>query len=349
MQTGTISFCDKQSLNIKSNDTKKLFNDKLMKYDVKILQKHFERFGNDTINKLKRNPYVASLKSNGNPYLLFLTKFHNTDICIMIDKKIQQGYFLPRMIIDRLCFDSTLFTDTLFEGEMIKSNSKDKWIFMINDILAIEGVKQDNVNFIKRYNKIHEIVSTKYHPLPGQKFSIQIKKYFKVNDIDDLLSFKDTLEYSSRGIIFKPMFLKFRDILYNFDDSLIDNKKKIKYSEDNKFIESIDNTFKNTNTTNTTSAINLAYIHEKKSNGDNINQVITNRVLEVEKTDKPDVFNLYDDDKKHIGIACIPTLKTSKLMHSAFKNATLVEKIKFECKYTDKFANKWIPIAIANS
>ncbi len=93
MQTGSISFCEKQALNIKSNDTKNLFNDKLIHYNVKILQKHFERFNEDTFTKLKNNPYVASLKSNGNPYLLFLTTFQNADVCIMIDKKIQQGYF----------------------------------------------------------------------------------------------------------------------------------------------------------------------------------------------------------------------------------------------------------------
>ena len=344
MQTGTISFCDKQSLNIKSNDTKKYFNDKLLNYNVKILQKHFERFGNETFNKLKKNPYIASLKSNGNPYLLFLTRFHNTDICIMIDKKIQQGYFLPRMIIDRLCFDTILFTDTLFEGEMIKS--EEQWIFMINDVLAIEGVKQDNVNFIKRYNKIHEIINSKYHPLPQQKFNIQIKKYFKLNDIDQLMDFKDKLHYTTRGIIFKPMFLKFRDILFNFDDSLIDNKRKIKYSENNKFIENISH-HHNTNTINTINTINNTIIKEHKTDDTTTNtKVITNRILEVEKTEKPDVFNLYDDNKKHIGIACIPTLKTSKLLRNAFKTTNLTEKIKFECEYTDKFSNKWIPITM---
>ena len=342
MQTGTISFCDKQSLNIKSNDTKKYFNDKLLKYNVKILQKHFEKFGNETFNKLKTNPYIASLKSNGNPYLLFLTKFHNTDICIMIDKKIQQGYFLPRMIIDRLCFDTSLFTDTLFEGEMIKS--KEEWIFMINDVLAIEGLKQDNVNLIKRYNKIHEIINTKYYPLPQQKFNIQIKKYFKLNDIDELIDFKNKLDYTTRGIIFKPMFLKFKDILFNFDDSLIDNKRKVKYSENNKFIECINDTNRLNNMNN-----NMENTNNKDSNTFDIttdSRIITNRILEVEKTEKPDVFNLYDDRKKHIGIACIPTLKTSKLLRNAFEMTNLNEKIKFECEYTDKFTNKWIPIAM---
>ena len=34
MQTGTISFCDKQSLNIKSNDTKKYSSCDLFDFDT---------------------------------------------------------------------------------------------------------------------------------------------------------------------------------------------------------------------------------------------------------------------------------------------------------------------------
>ena len=157
------------------------------------------------------------------------------------------------------------------------------------------------------------------------------------------MDFKDKLHYTTRGIIFKPMFLKFRDILFNFDDSLIDNKRKVKYSENNKFIENISHNH-NTNTINT---LNNTIIKESKpDNTSTDTKVITNRILEVEKTEKPDVFNLYDDNKKHIGIACIPTLKTSKLLRNAFKTTNLTEKIKFECEYTDKFSNKWIPITM---
>ena len=354
MQTGTISFCDKQSLNIKSNDTKKVFNDKLNDYGIKILQKHFEKFDDNSFNKLKINPYIASLKSNGNPYLMFLTRFNDTDMCLMIDKKIQQGYFLPRMIIDNVCFNSSLFDDTIFEGEMIKTNT-DEWIFMMNDIRALEGKSLDNVNILKRIQLINGIVTNKYKPLPDQKFHIQVKKYFKVDEIDELMSLKDTLDYTSRGVIFKPMFPKFRDILFNFDDSLISNTRKIKFSEDNKFIDNIDNN----NITNI-SKNNITNISKNiKSNSNNnvkdtelntstststSTSIINNKVLLVEKTDKPDVYNLYDD-AKHIGIACVPTLKVSKFLRQTFENVNLMEKVKMDCEYNGTFTNKWIPIS----
>ena len=339
MQTGTISFCDRQSLNIKSNDTKRLFNDKLNKYGIKILHKHFEKFDENSSNKLKNNPYIAALKSNGNPYIMFLTKFNETDICLMIDKKIQQGYFLPRMIIDNVSFDSNLFDDTILEGEMIKTKT-DEWIYMINDICVYCGKTLDNINILKRLHFINDILSTKYNSIPDQKFSIQIKKYFKVNQIDELYCFKDTLDYTSRGVIFKPMFSKFKDILFNFNDSLINNTRKIKFSEDNKFIDK--------------------YCHNDDNSFDPIKQceyakpslnpkisAFTNKVLSVEKTDKPDIFNLYDENNKYIGIACVPTLKVSKYLRNTFENVNLMEKVKMECEYNDGFYNKWIPIAIS--
>lgn len=347
MQTGTISFCDKQSLNIKSNDTKKVFNDKLNDYGIQILQKHFERFGENSFNKLNTNPYIASLKSNGNPYIMFLTRFNNTDICLMIDKKIQQGYFLPRMIIDNVCFDSKLFDDTILEGEMIKTNTGD-WIFMINDIRALEGKNLDNLNILKRIQIINNIVTSKYRSIPDQKFHVQVKKYFKVDCIDDLMSLKDTLDYTSRGVIFKPMFPKFRDILFNFDDSLISNTRKIKFSEENKFLDNTldhhNNNNTNHNNNNHTNTTNNTTTNATAKNVDQDATIVNNKVLSVEKTDKPDVYNLYDDSK-HIGIACVPTMKVSKFLRQTFANVNLMEKVKMDCEYNSTFTNKWMPIS----
>ena len=328
MQTGFISFCGKQSLNIKSNDTKKLFNDKLLNYGVQILHKHFQKYNDFTFEKIKSNPHIISLKSNGNPYYMFLTKFNETDICLMIDKKIQQGYFLPRMIIDRLSFDTELFEDTLIEGEMINAEKDNEWIFLMNDIIVHSGKKLESTNILKRLNILYDIIENKYFPLPKQKFSIQVKKYFKLHDIQDMLTFKDELNYSTRGIIFKPMFIKFKDILHNFDDSLIDNSKKIKYSETNKFIENID---KN-KTTVENSVLNeriIAHaqnvIDGSKGNSDE-NIIFNNKIFNIEKTDKPDVYILYDETNKNVGIACIPTLKISKFLRKIFKDTGLNDK-----------------------
>ena len=343
MQTGTISFCDRNSLNIKSNDTKKYFNDKLLNYGIKVLQKHFERFNTEiSISKLKSNPYLVSLKSNGNPYLLFLTKFNGNDITLMIDKKIQQGYFLPRMIIDRLCFKHELFKDTLFDGEMIKCG--DHWTYAINDIYVHEGRKLESYNCMKRLQLVHSILENGYFPLPFQKYSIQVKKYFKLSELEKAMQFKESLPYTTRGLIFKPMFIRFRDILHNFDDSLIDNTKRVKYSEANRFIEDINidiNTIPaDKPVVNSVDGKCTANLIQRQADDITTDE----QVFKVERTEKPDVYRLYTTENKPAGHACVRTLKTSKLLRSAFKDTNLTDKLAFRCKYTSDFANKWIPI-----
>ena len=157
------------------------------------------------------------------------------------------------------------------------------------------------------------------------------------------MEFKDELPYTTRGLIFKPMFIRFRDILHNFDDSLIDNTKRVKYSEANRFIEDIN------------IDINTISVHEVVDNQEEPESTVNlpestdaaaenEELFKVERTEKPDVYRLYTIDNKPAGHACVSTLKTSKLLRSAFKDTNLADKLTFSCKYTSDFANKWIPI-----
>lgn len=341
MQTGSISFCDKTSLNVKSIDAKNFFNDKLKSYDIKILNKHFRKYDENSIQVIKKNPFLVSLKSNGNPYILFLSRFNKTDICLMIDKKIQQGYFLPRMIIDRLSFDKDLFEDTLFDGEMIKYG-ENKWTYMINDLIVLQGKRLENLNFLKRIKHTHDILEKKYFPLPNQKYSIQVKQYVIPNQVDSLMKLKNTLPYTSRGLLFKPMYLKFKDILYNFDDTLIENVKRVTYSENNKFIDS--------NHTNVLSRNEIDDEEMNKKNGVVNNctyehQTISDKrkTFEIQKTEQPDVYILYFENKQH-GFACVSKLQTSKMLRKEFMDSNLNERRRFICEFNDKFHNKWVPI-----
>lgn len=148
---------------------------------------------------------------------------------------------------------------------------------------------------------------------------------------------RDGLNYTNRGLLFKPMFTKFRDILLNFDDSLIDNTKKIKYLDvkDNKYIDINDfKTNHNQCEPNTKPDVNYN-IHNDK-------------VFNVLKTDMPDIYELYDDDDKRLGEACVPTLKASQYLVSKFTNTLLNEKVKIKFSYNDKFNNKWVPIITEN-
>lgn len=79
--------------------------------------------------------------------------------------------------------------------------------------------------------------------------------------------------------------------------------------------------------------INL--IKTKKDNIEN-----GNNIFEIKKTDMPDVYKLYQNNKFN-SIACISKLETSLLIRNLFKNNK--NKIIVKCNYSDYF-NAWIPI-----
>lgn len=336
MQTGTISFCGKQGLNIKSDDAKRNLNDTLKSYNVDILKKHFEKYTEHSDARIKQKPHLLSLKSNGNPYVLFLTKFNDVDTCIFVDKKIQHGYFLPRMIIDRLSFHSELFSNTIIDGEMVKV-TEDEWVYLMNDIFVYKSRRTNRYALSDRLKLLNKILSSKYFPIPFQKYSVQIKKYFQNDELDEVMKFKDSLKYTCRGLQYKPTTSTFRYILKNFNDSLIADVKRVKYSETNKFLEgtpnvpfiepSVNTTKKNSNTTMQQPASDLQL-----------------KTFSLQKTERPDVYNIFDPKTDtQMGIASVSTMATSKMLRSAFNDVNLNEKIKFDCSYSERFS-KWVPV-----
>ncbi len=336
MQTGIISFCGKQGLNIKSNDAKRILNEKLEGYGINILKRHFDKFSPESDKKISSIKHFISLKSNGNPYLLFLTRFNGVDTAMFVDKKIQHGYFLPRMIIDRLSFKSSLFEDTVIDGEMVKIKDE-KWLFIMNDLFVYRSKKMGKYNLLDRIGKLHLILQTKYFPIPNQKYMIQVKRYF--HDLGDAMDFKETLDYTSRGIQYKQMNGRFKYILKNFDDSLITDVKRVKYSATNKFLEGADTILKeDTATYDINHKVALPSIKSAQTSDSLMKKFY------LQKTDQPDVYKLFDGESE-TGIASVSTMKTSKMLKNAFSDVNLNGKKIFNCEFSDKF-NKWVPISL---
>jgi hypothetical protein len=339
MQIGYISFCDKTAFNIKTPNVKEnILKDIYDISQIKIIQKHFEILKEHHFKKLNDNPHLISLKSNGNPYLLYLTKYNFVNTCIFIDKKVQAGYFLPRMIISRFNFPDELFENTLLEGEMIKDNNK-KWIFLINDLYIYKNHSLENKNILKRLELINNIFIDFKNDLDDVCL-FEINKYFKYDKFNHLVNdYKKSLNYTCRGIYFKPLFFKFKNVLYNFDDSLICKVQNIKYQKSNEFISENKlenkNRPKNNNETHPTQLL------------DNIKDDDITKQYYIENTNLPDVYNLYDSSSfmTFIDIAYIPNIESSYFVRNLFTNKTINTKIKVECKFIKNF-NKWSPIKV---
>lgn len=332
-QLGEISFANKIAYNIKMDDVKKrILEDLETQFKFKVIQKHYEKYSDILISKLNNNPHLASVRTNGNPYLLYLTKLNFVNQCIFIDKKIQSGYYYPRMIISKFRFDDELFDGTLLDGEMVKDKDGN-WIFLISDILGHKGNYLENVNLVKRLNILYSVLKTQYISDEYDVCVFQVKSYFTYDKIEYMVEeFIPALKYTCRGIYFKPLFLKFKDILFNFDDTLIQKVMRKKYKSVSSFLLLEDKE-------KIVASEHQSTIQRAPSNFNDQKE----RTFQVKKTSNPDVYELYDNDGKLHSNACVPTLKISKLMRTIFADKNITDKVMMECELSEKF-NKWIPI-----
>jgi len=340
MHTGYISFCDKLGLNIKSHEVKeKIVNDLQNRFGVKIIQRHHDRLESiQTLGRLQKNPHMVCLKTNGNPYFLYLTRCQYVNQCIFIDKKIQSGYFVPRMIISKFRFDDDLFDDTLIDGEMITLDGK--WLFLVHDMVVFKGRRLDQENTVKRIQMVHDILSSQYKPDSSDICHIQVKKYVTYDKLRELVEdFMPTLPYTCRGLYFKPLYLKFIDVLFNFDESLIIKVERIKYQAKNDtFHETIESVEKKEIEVEKKIEKEKEKETEKKEDKADLTSML------IEKTHQVDIYMVYDPEtKKCVGNAAIPTLILSRKMQDLFKTTQLHAKVSISCKFHEKF-QKWYPI-----
>jgi len=114
---------------------------------------------------------------------------------------------------------------------MIKTNDN-KWIFIINDIIAYEGNKLDNVILPERLKIIYNLLDKKYTPdIICDVCSYKVKNYYYLSkkSLNELMTISKELNYTSRGIYFSSYYLKHKPKLYNFNDNIIVSvQKKIK-------------------------------------------------------------------------------------------------------------------------
>jgi hypothetical protein len=354
MQTQYISFCNKEGINIKSINVKKNIIDRLeYKYDVKIVDKHHENFVDEKhFERLKKVPHAVAIKSNGNPYFMYLTKLNFVNVVIMIDKKIQMGYALPRMIIIKMGFhEDSLFDNTLFEGEMIHDKNNN-WLYLMSDMIILRNSPlKSKFDLIKRVNTMFTVLEQNFVPHFQDIFSIQVKKYVDITQLNWLINeFVPTLPYSIRGIYIKPLYSTFRDILLNVNNDLVKSVKKETYKTHSHFVTNLSEFIVEKNLpqeliTKDTINVTINTTMDSVSTHENSNKV--QKSLNLQKSETPDLYSVWDiADGSNYGTACVDTLKTSKMLHSVFKTKTLLTKVRFLCEKTTNtnFNNVWIPI-----
>jgi hypothetical protein len=373
MQTGIISFGDRVAWNIKCNIIKDvILNELLNLYNVRIIQKHYYNIDDNNIKYISKIPHLISLRSNGNRYYIYFTLYNDTPIIYFIDMKIHTGYEKPRIILARGLFHESLFKNTLLDGEMIKTN-ENKWIFIINDIIAYEGNKLDDVILPERLKIIYNILDKKYTPDDiCDVCSYKVKNYYYLSkkSLNELMTISKELNYTSRGIYFSSYYLKHKPKLYNFNDNIIVSVQK-KIKDVTEFKELVKNepiikeplssslsSLSSSKSSSKSSSLASSLPSSLSSSSSSSLPIIstsnimtplnnTNTDLWISKTDEPDIYNIYDNHNiltsNKLGIAFIASLQDSIKMRNIFKDKSTTITIKFKCNYNEKF-KKYQPI-----
>jgi len=339
MHTGIISFANRIVYNIKTNDMKDVILEQLYSlYGIKIIQKQYHKLDDNNIKHIKSDNHLCCLRSNGNPYYMFMTTYNDIPIIYFIDKKIHPGYQKPRILLVRGLFDEELYKNTLMDGEMVKCNDN-TWSFIFNDIIVYKGKHLVDIILPKRLEIIYELLDKEYVPDDTiDVCSYKVKNYFVpcYESIEELITISKKLNYTCRGIYMWSYHLRYKSKLYNFDeDKIVNVFRKVK--DETKF-----QTFENIEP-------NVEQLEEKTTSSNIEINDKDEKILWISKTDYPDVYNLYNTDNasssEKIGIALIPNMITSKMVRNAFKNKNAATVLMTKCKYDTKF-NKWFPIEI---
>lgn len=345
---GEISFCDQIGFNIKTDETKRFILDMIQnKYGLKIITKHFEKYEDRMFENIQKRPHLLCVRSNGNPYFLCLVRLNFVNYCIYIDKKIQQGYSYPRMIISHFRFADELFEDTIFDGEMVKMNDG-TWTYLMNDIIVLKGLHLNEHNLVKRINLLYNVVANCFQPDINDICKFGVKQYFKYDEAMNIIEKHiNEVQYSCRGIYFKPLFLKFKDVLINFNDELVKKVERTKYKHVKSFVLKEDRD-KLCNVVSETASVSSegSEISSKSivAVSKSLDTETTNtRYFNTRKTNLPDVYELYDDNMVMIGYPLVSSMQISKTLREIFKTKNIIDTVSLQYMFSVK-RNKWILI-----
>lgn len=216
-----ISFCDRVGFNIIDADFKaRTLADLDARFGQGVLRRHHDRF--ESVARVTRAPHAVCLRSNGNPYYLFLTRAAGAgNLAIFIDKKVQSGHTQPRMIVAPFQMRADAFEDNVLDGEMARDCNGD-WVFLVNDAPGLGGRGTDDQPFARRLAALTALLERCYTPSALDVCALQVKRFLPAARATELVhGLAPALTYTNRGLLFKPLRGGGRDVLYNFDDSLV--------------------------------------------------------------------------------------------------------------------------------
>ena len=362
-----ISFCDKQCSNINDNKVKAQIVKHLeAQYGIPIISRDFTVINPSNLRIVSFHQHVITPLTNGNPYLLLLTRIDGINCCIYIDRKLKDGYTYPKMHCVRYNFQEELFeNETVFSGELVKDTER-RWVFLLDNILLYKGMTTTEKNVIGRYELIHSIMANEYtHDAFLEICPLQVKRLFLYRDVEKMVrEFIPNLSYTCKGILFYTLnnrcsnfaFLLPREAQFEIKtqdeiDDIIQTKYPKLWAKKHDINQEQIPDALSINTINTINATNTIEQQGGMASVDckSIQQISPdNVVFKILKTDIPDIYNLYCIESStsnlvKYGIALVPNIRISHYLYNGFKgNVNNLDQL-VECRFS-KIFEKWTPV-----
>ena len=375
-----ISFCDKQCSNINDNKVKADIVKHLeVQYGIPIISRDFTVINPNNLRIVSYHQHILTPLTNGNSYLLYLTRIDGINCCIYIDRKLKDGYTYPKMHCVKYNFSAECFEkETVFTGELVKDTER-RWVFLIDGILLYKGLSTSDKNVIARYELIHSIITNEYkQDIFLEICPLQIKRLFLYRDIEKMVEdFIPYLSYTCKGILFYTLnqrcsnfaFLLPRDSQFEIKTPAeIDDIVQAKYPKlwakkhdirqeqiPDALSSNQSNQSNHANYANHANHSNLGVImHSElvvmnnKSDKEKVDIAMDNVVFKILKTDIPDIYNLYclesgSGNLVKYGIALVPNIRISHYLYNGFKGNANSLDMRVECRFS-KIFEKWTPL-----
>lgn len=280
---------------------------------------------------LKENEHYVSPSFKGFNYFLIFMNIDDKKYCVAIDRRKlnyhkdqvdMKSIFIVRVIAK---VNETIFNGTIFDGKLIES--KDKFIFLIQDCLYLTGKKIIEVEMEEKMKQLDTTLKLYFsNSSICDNFVFKLNKLCKYNELEELVNTTiPNCPIPCNGLVFFP---KKSGISIIHIEKKIDKVNIETTQTDNQIVES------------KTYDMIYNFTEYLKSRIYSYEKGTKKRQFWLSRTNIPDVYSLSEKQiGEKTGIAHIPNIKISHMCNSIIKD----EPVKFECVFHTKF-KKWIPI-----
>jgi hypothetical protein len=280
----------------------------------------------DMVN-LSTNPHVVYVSGDGKRntrFYMYFTRIKIDPVCVMIHTYVSGEHFFPKMYVVPVRMPGARDLDeTLLHGELAQRHD-DAWTFMIDDMLVHRGEYLVTTNFVRRINRVYDILQTSLERDDADPFDIRVRRFYKYDEVDAIidrvaqLAERKTVETrcSNPAIVFKSLHVRFNDVRLPLAS-----------------IARADGTD----------------VAAKKPSSKARKQPTPGEIREfgIRTTSSSDVYELLARDMQTVvGNACVNTMDVSRLLRAEFEGADKHTIKPVRCLYDADF-RKWVPISVA--